>query len=601
MSAPTRPRIRFDSAQELAQRAAAERVLNAYLREAGRTPVGWPDQGPLEGRRDGKHSLALPIEVVGGQHELLWLPLPACNCLILGTIRRHSQVGLHRFGRAFWWRPLRPQEGAEPRWESLGPSQVIERILEELAADSRDPIFFPASDEGTPGRSQGLREKLMEQILNSIEKTARYLHSTVQRDHSEQTLLFGHPFHPTPKSSEGFDPADLQRYAPELGASFQLEYLEVAPELLIEEHLSGHPLPLAGLLPCHPWQAQFLRSQEWMQELVRTGQVRFLGVQGETVQPTSSVRTVRCGDHYLKLPLNVRITNFFRLNCEEHLRRSLDVCRAIVAGPAPSAQVSSTILLENGWRTVRLPDDQAAQLGVLFRRAPTGPEPVVVAALLETGPDGEAQTMTELLEKAGGLTPPDLGIATRWLRAYLAVALPAVLGWWLERGVSLEAHVQNTLVTICKGWPTRLYLRDLEGGSLWKEHPAATWQSVGIDPESPAIYTESQAWQRLLYYFFVNHLGHLVATLALASNSPEDPLWREVNQAIRQLPEVGPEGLTRKYRDKLLNAAHLPAKANLTSRFQERSENPIYVAIPNPFADVAHAPRSPTAQERAGF
>jgi siderophore synthetase component len=574
MTASAHPRVKPETHQNVAERAAVERVLNGYLREAGRTPMGWPEAG----------SSPLPVEVVGGHSDLLWLPLVTRNSLVLGTLRRHSQVGLHRFGRAFWVRPLdRPNDG----WRTASPVQIIELILEELAADS-----------GTD--SEGRLARLQLQVLNSIEKTTRYLHAPIKQGHGEQSVLFGHPFHPTPKSTEGFMPEDLVRYAPELGATFQLEYLEFVPELLVEESLSGQTLNVLGvtptegwgLLPCHPWQAQYLRTQPWMQALVAEGKVRFLGPQGLEVAPTSSVRTVRCDNFYLKLPLNVRITNYFRLNCQEHLERSLDVCRAIVAGPSPTAALTSTVLLENGWRTLRLPDQQAEQCGVLFRRAPTGPEPVVLAALLETGPDGEARPMTELLTRANNGVAPNLGLTVRWLRAYLEVALPAVMGWWLERGVSLEAHVQNSLVTLCKGWPTRLYLRDLEGGSLWPDHPASTWKKVGIDPKSPAIYTESRAWQRLLYYFYVNHLGHLVATLALACNHSEEPLWAEVNRSIRALPQIGPDELFRKYQDKLLNSAHLPAKANLTSRFQERSENPLYVAIPNPFANAVHAPRN---------
>jgi siderophore synthetase component len=539
-SDPEAPRL-------VAERAALERILNAYMREAGNSTV------------DG-HAGPLPLEVIGSRSELVWLPLPHSQSLVLATVRRRSAAGLHHFGRCFWRCALRSPAG-EQTWEPVTPGQLIEQILGELAE----------------GSSTGLLQKLHGQVLNSIEKTALYLTKgkTRARADGEDSLLFGHPLHPTPKSSEGFDPSDLDLYAPELGASFQLEVIEVAPELLHEESLSGHSLPLGGQLPCHPWQARYLRSQPWVEELIGLGRLKFLGPQGPKVQPTSSVRTVRCGEHYFKLPLNVRITNYFRLNGEEHLRRSLDVCRAVVAGPSRVAQLTSTVLLENGWRTLRLPDEQAAQCGVLFRRAPTGPEPVVLAALLESGPDGGAK--------------PHLALTMQWLRRYLDVALPAVLGWWLERGVSLEAHVQNTLVTLCQGWPTRLYLRDLEGGSLWNEHPASTWREVGIDPSSPALYTEGHAWQRLLYYFFVNQLGHLVATLALACDQSEEPLWREVNAAIRRLPEMGPRELWLKYRAKLLETAHLPAKANLTSRLHERSENPLYVAISNPFVDNCHA------------
>src|SRR5207253_1436612 len=42
---------------------------------------------------------------------------------------------------------------------------------------------------------------------------------------AEQSIRFGHPFHPAPKASPGFTAADLDRYAPEVGASFPLHWL----------------------------------------------------------------------------------------------------------------------------------------------------------------------------------------------------------------------------------------------------------------------------------------------------------------------------------------------------------------------------------------
>ena len=74
-------------------------------------------------------------------------------------------------------------------------------------------------------------------------RSARYLDRTPPGEpvtpeeitrQAEQSLLLGHPFHPTPKSAEGISDDDLERFAPELGASFRLHYWAVAPELLVE-------------------------------------------------------------------------------------------------------------------------------------------------------------------------------------------------------------------------------------------------------------------------------------------------------------------------------------------------------------------------------
>lgn len=54
---------------------------------------------------------------------------------------------------------------------------------------------------------------------------------------SEQSLLLGHRFHPTPKARSG-DLASWQSYAPEAGACFPLLLLAVREELIAEETAS---------------------------------------------------------------------------------------------------------------------------------------------------------------------------------------------------------------------------------------------------------------------------------------------------------------------------------------------------------------------------
>src|SRR5262249_31719503 len=140
---------------------------------------------------------------------------------------------------------------------------------------------------------------------------------------SEQSVAFGHPFHPSPKARLGFDEDDVARFSPELGASFALPAVAVRTARVEQGSIDGIPFAArladavgahvdAGaawqVLPVHPWQARRLR------ELPVGDDVRHLGPIGAPVLATSSVRTVvrpgaRCA---LKLPLDVRITNCVR-------------------------------------------------------------------------------------------------------------------------------------------------------------------------------------------------------------------------------------------------------------------------------------------------
>jgi siderophore synthetase component len=598
--------------RRVAEQAAIERLLNSYLRETG------------------IHDARVPVEVLsasGVSPEVIQallargapmrLELPRTGGALLGAMAWISASGHHRFDPRFWFHA--------PAGAVGGPvetaAHLAQLLVEELAA-------------GEPGEEPRRRRsrELLSQIGNSIDKAALYVGRRLGMGSealdpeapgaflaAEQRVLLGHPFHPTPKSSEGFTAEDLERYAPELGASFPLHYLAVRPELIREDFIHGSReriLPASvhsevaarwaalrqgwSLLPCHPWQADALRRFPGFRSLLEEGRVVELGPLGGAVHPTSSVRTVFVEGHrfFLKLALGVRITNFVRTNPPEQLERSLDASRVVAALQAHVSQPDFTILLEVGWRALSPPGwepearrELAASTGVLFREAPAwggAHAPLVVAALLEPAPQGTEPLVVRAVRRATRREsgPLDMGSVRAWLRRYLRVSLVPLLTCFIREGLSLEAHVQNSLVSLVEGWPARFYVRDLEGTSLSRDRAARHRLYGGILAEdSPLLYGESEAWQRLLYYFFVNHLGHLLATLACATDIPEQRLWHVVRETVESLAGPLRDAGGARYLEELLDGPTWPAKANLRSRFLERGERPLYLSIPNPLHD----------------
>ena len=63
--------------------------------------------------------------------------------------------------------------------------------------------------------------------------------------------------------------------------------------------------------------------------------------------------------------------------------------------------------------------------------------------------------------------------ARAWLERYLEVSLRPLTRLLVRHGIGLEAHTQNSLVALDDGWPARFVVRDLEGVSLNRDHPAA--------------------------------------------------------------------------------------------------------------------------------
>jgi siderophore synthetase component len=544
-------------AQVIAERAAGQRLLNAFLRETG-----------------------VPAAVDG---TLLRVPLPGSGCVLLAEIEHWSVLGHHTYRDEFRVQP----DGGEA--VAVGHSELVAVLLTELAADD-------------PQARAWRQAELTAQIDNSVLRTTRYLErgrpprpaaldQRMLTRHAEQSLLFGHPFHPTPKSAEGFTAEDLTAYAPELGTSFVLHYFGIAPELLVEDRLSAaHWVPpdvqeqaqrLLGadqgsyaLLPVHPWQAIYLRKRN---AVGPGGGLVDLGPLGRPVYPTSSVRTV-CDPTFAtawKLPLHVRITNFVRNNPGEHARRALDASRLIQALRSGWGYEGFDVLLETGYRTIdhtTLADD----ITVLYRENPfvTRPHaPQVVAALLEEGTDGAQPELIRYVRQASS----DIA---EWLRRYLEISLLPLLAMFSAHGISLEAHVQNSLLHFEGGWPAWFYVRDMEGTSVSRPRWAAVGPRDVIPADSPVLYDDAEAWLRLKYYTVTNHLGHLVHVLGRHTRADESGLWRVVREVLRTVR------YTNRYANELLESPVLPAKANLISRFTGRGERPLYVNIPNPMYEV---------------
>jgi siderophore synthetase component len=525
---------------------------------------------------------------------------------VVGSLAYHSAGGHHRFRPGFTLRT----------GEAVGPADLARLVAGELAG---------GDDDGTERR-----EAFSAAVKDSAAKTRLFLEripatGTVDPWHApnpflaaEQGLRLGHPFHPAAKASNGFTSGDLERYAPELGATFPLHWLAVDPELLAEQRLdtvrSLDPPPAlsdaaAGqlgparatwpLLPCHPWQAAHLADRPTVAELMAAGRLVALGPLGPAVHPTASVRTVwdPASGRQLKLPLSVRITNFIRENTVEQLRRSFDASRVLAGLGDLDAAVDGPggtfgVLLELGSRRLVLPDGGpaaeaealalGAATGVVYREGPPmagSASPMVVAALLEPDPvDGVPPIIRAVQQARGGD-----GDGRAWLEQYLTLSLRPLTRLLVRHGVGLEAHAQNSLVALDDGWPVRFVVRDLEGASLNREHPRAADRFGGlVAADSPALYAESEVWKRFAYYMVVNHLGQLIATLAEHLGPSEAALWSVAggllaDEAVRR----GTDPATVPLRH-LLDGPELPAKANLTSVLRGHSEQPAWIGIPNP-------------------
>jgi L-2,3-diaminopropanoate---citrate ligase len=579
----------------MAKMAEVQRLLNSYLREKeifDPRIINERNYLSLKKTKDGA-LFRLLLEQIG--YELL------------GYFSFWSATGHHEYEDTFYLKSLENET-----WMPANADEVMNVIVEELA--------FLEKDAGERSRK---KLELRSHMENSIHKTALYLKNSIHQKgrnqekpvflQSEQSLLLGHPFHPTPKSSEGFSEYDLHLYAPELGASFTLHYFAVAKDLIFEEFIDGNTLDFGDefteeeknrirsqigeehhqyrLLPLHPWQANYVKTIPFIKKWIETKKIIDLGKMGRKVYPTASVRTVwvPARNFFYKLPLHIRITNFIRTNTLEQIRRTIDASRVIKKLLQQDSHSSFGILLEHGFRTISSPmltekeNEMLIQnTAVLLREGPAElninehESLYVVASLLENLPNSDCSILAQQIRQYNHN-------GEEWLRQYLHVTLKPILCLFAEKGISLEAHAQNSLIILKNGWPEKCYVRDLEGISISREHAEKLgYFSELIEKESPVIYSDQEAWKRFIYYFFVNHLSHVVSSLAKINKLDEYQLWTVVRNFLLEMETETDSDMLKRAIYRLLDSPFLPAKANLISRFLERGETPLYVHIPNP-------------------
>ncbi|NDU75249.1 IucA/IucC family protein [Actinomadura sp. DSM 109109] len=395
---------------------------------------------------------------------------------------------------------------------------------------------------------------------------------------SEQSLVAGHRFHPSPKARQG-SPEDWLPYAPEARARFRPLWLAVPEELVAEEGVpeafaaletQGPPAPSGRrLLPVHPWQFSLLSGNPVLRKALADGSLVDLGPSGMEAVPTSSVRTAYLpdADVFCKFSLDVRITNCVRKNAWYELAGAMTLDELL---PPILEKLNATFLREPAYRSVALPDRRLYEgLGVILRqgvRALPG-TPLLAGAL--------ADPYNTFLTGLPALSSPDS--AQAWWDAYVGHVAPPVLGAYLDHGVVLEPHLQNVLVCVDDdGMPIRAVFRDMEGTKLTAGHwdlshlPARVAESL--------TYTPDRGWKRVVYCLLVNHLTEIAAAVADLHPTLEETLW---HSARRHLAAYDDHPQVRA----LLAGVPLPAKANLRTRWSRTADRGArYVPVPNPLA-----------------
>ncbi|MEU0130797.1 IucA/IucC family protein [Streptomyces sp. NPDC006289] len=531
----------------------------------------------------------------------LRVPLPASGTALLVPVPYWSPTGWHRFGTP---------------------------ALEDAPADAPgvDAVTVAALLGRESERSAGV--DLVARVADSVRHTATFIAERRRTPDpcpeadpfltGEQSLVLGHPLHPTPKSREGLSESEALLYSPELRGSFPLHWMAVDRSVLATESSwtkAGRPVPAEALLaphaqglrlpegtaalPLHPWQAAELLRRPEVVALCEKGLLHDLGPHGARWHPTSSVRTVhRPGsDLMLKLSLGVRITNSRRENLRKELHRGAEVHRLLRTGLADrwhAAHPGFDIVRDPAWIAVDAPDGSPVPgLDVMLRHNPFGPadDAVCVAGLTAPRPwpgrSGTHSRLAAVVSSLAARTGRTTGaVCAEWFLRYLdRVVLPVL---WLDAhaGVALEAHQQNTLVLLDPdGWPMGGRYRDNQGYYFRESHRAALEGRLpGIGAVSDTFVPDAVTDERLAYYLGINNVFGLIGAFGAQRLADE----RLLLAAFRRFLE-GAVALGSPLPAYLLGAGQLRCKANLLTRMHGLDElvgpvdtQSVYVAIANP-------------------
>jgi siderophore synthetase component len=498
---------------------------------------------------------------------------------------------------------------AAPR--ALGPVVVRAASRGWVRVDLEGLVALVADELGVDRASRS-RARVVAQVLDGERVTRLLLAVGAAKPptagggliESEQSLLYGHPCHPHPKSRLGFTDEDVLRYSPELRARFPLHYFAVRRDRVVEQSVAASgasEIVAEGLgasaterdfapLPVHPWQARALLERAEVRAALERGWIRDLGVLGGDFRPTSSVRTVvpaRGGGWAYKLALDITITNSVRDNPLGELRAALAVTRALRAVPRAwwEGVPGFRVLEEPAYVSARIDEREAHPgMGVVLRqpvdeRVPGG-RTLLAASLFGSRELGRERALRLVGRQS----------VEAWLRAYAGLLVGAALRLYAEQGILVEPHLQNTLLCVDEGGaPRGVVVRDLDNAKLVRASRAAPF----ADDLPPAdggdlLFEEDEAWTRLTYCLFVNNLGETTAQLARGDAALERRLWGCVrDETVLTLARAGGGARDRAmaHLRSLLTSPTLPAKANLRARFCEAADRAaVYVPVPNPLA-----------------
>ncbi|SEW25051.1 IucA/IucC family protein [Natrinema salifodinae] len=593
----------------VARSATVHSFLNCYRHETG--------AGEFVSAADA------PVDRSPDSGLVLRCPLPNQAVELFVPVSYRSETGRHLFDLPAYYRA----DGGEP----------VELDYATLATLATKELELERGSDGS-------RDDLLERVIRSCRNIERYVAARADDAatlygtdftfrEAEQSLVFGHLRHPTPKSRRGMA-NDADRYAPELEGSFPLHYVRADPEIVesesaretsaaawVREALRDDPaVPdslfdrLAAddvLVPVHPWQAERLFDRPEVQDLVAAGRLESLGELGREFHPTTSVRTLYAPDapFMVKGSLAVEITNSLRTNKRPELERGVAIADLLATELGDDLRErfpDFDVIRDPAYLTIDPDalgvDADESGFEVVLRENPFRGEDArratpVVALCQDAIGDGRSRLgriVESIAEREGRETA---AVSEEWFRRYLAISVRPLLWLYLERGVGLEAHQQNGVLALDEaGYPDAFRYRDNQG-YYFPKGASDRVEAVcpGVGERAGTVCPDAVADERIRYYVVLNNALGVVNAFGTAGMVDERRLLTVLREELESLREF--DRPSTSILDPLLESETVPCKANLLTRFRgldeldapSLDEQSVYADVQNPLVDALDA------------
>jgi siderophore synthetase component len=588
------------SAKHIAENATFQAFVNSYIREVHTGHLIDKEEWVNENH---------PTVFLGGAHILeLELPLQAIRFAI--EVNYWSLAGRHTFGTALKY------GSKEKGWYKEDRFILMMALIHEL--------HLMAKENGCHELASHFDE-LIVRLIGSYQTMTAYIENRMKDSaglysengtfiETEQSLLFGHWLHPTPKSRQGM--ADWQHgsFAPELAGSFQLHYFQVDRQIVKEASVlkeSAGDIILQSLLkflpslhipehmlviPVHPLQGQWLLHQPYIRKAAEEGLIKDLGTMGSFYTATSSFRTVYHSDEswMYKFSIPVKLTNSLRVNRLHELKAGVVMAKLIRNISFLERHSSFQIMDDPAYITVDLPGQEESGFEVIIRTNlfPKGQDEGIsaVAAIVQDPLPGQTSRLYHLIVKAARSGSQSLEqVSLEWFKKYWKCGVEPLIRLYDEHGIALEAHQQNSVLDVSTGYPETYYYRDNQGYYLSRSYENELRLTEPSLDETPELFYDDRLIQdRFTYYLFMNQVFSVIHRFGADGLVSEKTL---LEWAIGQLELLENEltGQGKAFVHMILHQEKLAYKANLLTRFHDvdelaaELEQAIYTKLSNPF------------------